>query len=58
MTAYGSTTRNTDRPAETGWAKARRRRDGRVRSCLPATADKDTCRARTEPDWNIVRGED
>ncbi|MDQ0772429.1 hypothetical protein QF026_000895 [Streptomyces aurantiacus] len=57
MTAYGSSTQDTVRRPETGWAQARHR-DGRVRICLPATADRDARRASAEPEGNIVRGED
>nr|WP_307788204.1 hypothetical protein [Streptomyces actinomycinicus] len=45
--------------AETGWAKAQRRRDPAVRTCLPAVLDR-TPDGRTGPgtEDNIVRGED
>jgi hypothetical protein len=48
------------RRPETGWSKARRLRGkAALRTCLPAVEDRATTRtARSEPDWNIVRGED
>jgi hypothetical protein len=48
----------TLRRPETGWSKARRRRASAVRTCVPATADGDVRQALTEPEWNIVRGDD
>lgn len=45
--------------AETGWAKARRRRDRGVRTCLPAVADRGHAqRQGAVAEDNIVRGED
>ncbi|MEU5085431.1 hypothetical protein [Streptomyces sp. NPDC021356] len=50
-------------PVETGWARARRAREKRMRTCLPAVGDLGG----TQPgrgsgdgggEWNIVRGED
>lgn len=54
---YGSTQDTVHRP-ETGWAQARRGRRGGVRSCLPATVDRDVRRTSPEPEGNIIRGED
>ncbi|AKJ09002.1 hypothetical protein ABB07_02865 [Streptomyces incarnatus] len=53
----------SDKPAlpyaETGWAKARRRRDRGVRTCLPAVVDRRSARRQgAAADDNIVRGED
>ena len=52
----------SDKPAlpyaETGWAKARRRRDRGVRTCLPAVVDRGSAHRRGAADDNIVRGED
>ncbi|MGJ5756208.1 hypothetical protein FB563_8095 [Streptomyces puniciscabiei] len=53
----------SDKPAlpyaETGWAKARRRRDRGVRTCLPAVMDRRSAqRQGATADDNIVRGED
>ncbi|MER6572972.1 hypothetical protein ABT288_44220 [Streptomyces sp. NPDC001093] len=58
MTAHA-----TEKPsvpyAETGWAKARRRRNRGVRTCLPAVVDRGSVqRQGTGPEENIVRGED
>ncbi|MGW7522208.1 hypothetical protein [Streptomyces sp. NPDC054783] len=45
--------------AETGWAKARRRRNRGVRTCLPAVVDRGSARRLgTGSEENIVRGED
>ncbi|MFI6354043.1 hypothetical protein ACIBJF_15605 [Streptomyces sp. NPDC050743] len=45
--------------AETGWAKALRRRDRGVRTCLPAVLERGSeQRQATAQDDNIVRGED
>ncbi|MEU8032439.1 hypothetical protein AB0C13_28030 [Streptomyces sp. NPDC049099] len=44
--------------AETGWAKARRRRGRGVRTCLPATVDRGRAQQGTVCEDNIVRGED
>ncbi|MEV6112739.1 hypothetical protein AB0L59_09455 [Streptomyces sp. NPDC052109] len=43
--------------AETGWAKALRRRDRGVRTCLPAVLDRGVTQQQGAED-NIVRGED
>ncbi len=53
----------SDKPVrrpETGWSRARRLRGkAALRTCLPAVEDRAATRpARSEPDWNIVRGED
>jgi len=47
------------RVPETGWSKARRRRNKGLRTCLPAVVDGGAAReAYPGPDSNIVRGED
>ncbi|MFI8305459.1 hypothetical protein ACIF80_18845 [Streptomyces sp. NPDC085927] len=46
------------RPSETGWAKARRLRGQRIRTCERATLDGDARQTRQGGDWNVVRGED
>ncbi|EKX65089.1 hypothetical protein Sipo8835_41280 [Streptomyces ipomoeae] len=48
------------RVTETGWAKARRLRDRKVRTCVAAVADETAVppAARTGAEWNIVKGED
>ncbi|MET8111372.1 hypothetical protein [Streptomyces prasinus] len=46
------------RPSETGWAKARRLRGQRIRTCERATIDGAAGRTGREGDWNVVRGED
>nr|WP_227025694.1 hypothetical protein [Streptomyces fodineus] len=53
----------TDKPAlpyaETGWAKARRRRGRGVRTCLPAVQHRGAAeRQGASIQDNIVRGED
>ncbi|MQY34190.1 hypothetical protein SRB17_21560 [Streptomyces sp. RB17] len=53
----------SDKPAlpyaETGWAKARRRRDRGVRTCLPAVVHRGRAqRQGGAAEDNIVRGED
>ncbi|MFI9245440.1 hypothetical protein ACIGXF_23320 [Streptomyces sp. NPDC053086] len=58
MTAHSS-----EKPAlpyaETGWAKARRRRGRGVRTCLPAVLDRAaTGQQGASADDTIVRGED
>ncbi|MFD8912210.1 hypothetical protein [Streptomyces sp. NPDC059575] len=45
------------RVVETGWARARRLRGHRVRTCVAAVVPKDSA-PRTGTEWNIVRGED
>ncbi|MEU4153170.1 hypothetical protein [Streptomyces sp. NPDC026659] len=45
------------RVVETGWARARRLRGRRVRTCVAAVVPKDSA-PRTGTEWNIVRGED
>ncbi|CAM5735751.1 hypothetical protein [Streptomyces hirsutus] len=50
--------KDTVRPAETGWARARRLRGQRIRTCERATLDADAGRIRRGGDWNVVRGED
>ncbi|WP_343245822.1 hypothetical protein [Streptomyces sp. SID4985] len=45
------------RVVETGWARARRLRGQRVRTCVAAVVPKDSA-PRTGTEWNIVRGED
>ncbi|MEU7300395.1 hypothetical protein [Streptomyces sp. NPDC007206] len=57
------TAQPTEKPAlpyaETGWAKARRRRNRGVRTCLPAVVDRGSAQQRkTAFEDNIVRGED
>ncbi|MFG3200649.1 hypothetical protein [Streptomyces sp. NPDC048192] len=57
------TAQPTEKPslpyAETGWAKARRRRNRGVRTCLAAVMDRDSAQQRrTASEDNIVRGED
>jgi hypothetical protein len=57
------TAQPTEKPslpyAETGWAKARRRRNRGVRTCLPAVVDRDSSQQRrTALEDNIVLGED
>ncbi|GGV14700.1 hypothetical protein GCM10010260_62400 [Streptomyces filipinensis] len=45
--------------AETGWAKAHRRRGWGVRTCLPATLERGSApRQDTACEDTIVRGED
>ncbi|WP_225825830.1 hypothetical protein [Streptomyces naphthomycinicus] len=46
--------------AETGWAKARRRRDRGMRTCLPAVLDRASGgrQGAASAEDNIVRGED
>ncbi|MGW3210135.1 hypothetical protein [Streptomyces sp. NPDC001135] len=45
--------------AETGWAKARRRRGRGLRTCLPAILERGTVQRRgTACEDTIVRGED
>ncbi|MEU5110840.1 hypothetical protein AB0G64_04990 [Streptomyces longwoodensis] len=57
-------TTDTDPPTlrpETGWARARRLRRGRValRTCLPALLTADAAPGmRRDAEWNIVRGDD
>ncbi|MDT0470555.1 hypothetical protein RM863_00180 [Streptomyces sp. DSM 41014] len=47
------------RIARTGWALARRPRDGGVRTCVPAVVDRDvTAVAPSGGEQNIVRGAD
>ena len=46
------------RPPETGWAQARRLRDNRLRTCVPAVDDGKRPWPRRAPEGNIVRGED
>jgi hypothetical protein len=46
------------RPPETGWAQARRLRDNRLRTCVPAVDDGKRPWPRRDPEGNIVRGED
>ncbi|MEU0334307.1 hypothetical protein [Streptomyces sp. NPDC006193] len=53
----------TEKPAipdaETGWALARRRRGGGVRTCLPAVLDRGAVRGQgPDAEDTIVRGED
>ncbi|SDD75477.1 hypothetical protein [Streptomyces prasinopilosus] len=55
--------KDTVRPSETGWARARRLRGQGIRTCQRATidraaADGDAGRTRREGEWNVVRGED
>ncbi|MER5842274.1 MULTISPECIES: hypothetical protein [Streptomyces] len=50
--------KDTARPSETGWAKARRLRGQRIRTCERATIDGAAGRTGREGDWNVVRGED
>ncbi|WP_018546629.1 hypothetical protein [Streptomyces sp. LaPpAH-108] len=45
------------RVVETGWARARRLRGQRVRTCVAAVVTKDSA-PRTGAEENIVRGED
>ncbi|MFD8804212.1 hypothetical protein [Streptomyces sp. NPDC059597] len=45
------------RVVETGWARARRLRGERVRTCVAAVVTEDTP-PRTGAEGNIVRGED
>ncbi|MET8946101.1 hypothetical protein ABZX30_21600 [Streptomyces sp. NPDC004542] len=57
------TVRGSEKPvvgiSETGWSKARRRRGGGVRTCLPAVLDRGAAReADPGQDGTIVRGED
>ncbi|MET7455263.1 hypothetical protein ABZT03_25890 [Streptomyces sp. NPDC005574] len=58
------TSQITDKPvarrAETGWSRARRLREqAAMRTCLPAVEDESVPpTAHTNPEWNIVRGED
>ncbi|MFD8810883.1 hypothetical protein ACFV23_05175 [Streptomyces sp. NPDC059627] len=49
---------NVVRHLETGWARARRLRGHRMRTCLRATLDTDTAQVRQGDEWNVVRGED
>ncbi|WP_037837401.1 MULTISPECIES: hypothetical protein [unclassified Streptomyces] len=59
MTTMDTSDKPVRRP-ETGWSRARRLRGkAALRTCLPAVEDRAATRpARSEPDWNIVRGED
>ncbi|MEU0250768.1 hypothetical protein ABZ192_42070 [Streptomyces sp. NPDC006235] len=60
MTTMETSDKPLTRRPETGWSTARRLRGKAApRTCLPAVEDRSTTRtARSEPDWNIVRGED
>ncbi|MER6072573.1 hypothetical protein ABT187_27730 [Streptomyces sp. NPDC001817] len=59
VTAPAHASDKTDLPyAETGWAKARRRRDRGVRTCLPAVARGPAQRQGAVAEDHIVRGED
>ncbi|MFJ6527504.1 hypothetical protein ACIQMZ_19745 [Streptomyces longwoodensis] len=68
MTTYPSATGDTDLPIptsvhrpETGWARARRLRRGRVavRTCVPAVLESGAAPGtRGGAEWNIVRGDD
>ncbi|MFI5683288.1 hypothetical protein [Streptomyces sp. NPDC051636] len=58
MTAH-ITEKPVARFPETGWSKARRRRNRGLRTCLPAIVDRGAAREEYRgPDGNIVRGED
>ncbi|MGW3679391.1 hypothetical protein [Streptomyces prasinus] len=55
--------KDTVRPSETGWARARRLRGQGIRTCERATIDRAAAdggvgRSRREGEWNVVRGED
>ncbi|MFI6854047.1 hypothetical protein [Streptomyces sp. NPDC050416] len=60
MTTMETSDKPLTRRPETGWSEARRLRGkAALRTCLPAVEDRATARtASSEPDWNIVRGED
>ncbi|MEU0383390.1 hypothetical protein [Streptomyces chartreusis] len=60
MTPMETSDKPVARRPETGWSKARRLRGkAALRTCLPAVEDRATTRtAQSEPDSNIVRGED
>ncbi|MFC5957390.1 hypothetical protein ACFP51_23855 [Streptomyces pratens] len=50
--------KDTVHPSETGWARARRLRGQRIRTCERATLDGDAGQVRRGGDWNVVRGKD